>query len=145
MLGMGNVRVPSLIDIAEAVANLALSLALVFRWGIEGVAWGTFIPLVFVELLVFLPYACRQVDLRKRDLLQRTILPCLAPLVALWVFCEFVNRQGYPDGWLTLLSVAAAGGVVLLATGYPIVWLMQRGEHLVGRADLPVHVPSQQP
>ena len=51
MLGMGIVRVPSLIDIAEAVANLALSLALVFQWGIEGVAWGTFMPLVFVELL----------------------------------------------------------------------------------------------
>ena len=147
MLGMGIVRVPSLIDIAEAVANLALSLALVFQWGIEGVAWGTFMPLVFVELLVFLPYACRQVAVRKRDLLQRSILPCLAPLAALWVFCEFVHRRGYPDGWFTLLSVAAAGGVVLLATGYPIVWLMQQGQESspVGRAHYPVQVPSQQP
>jgi len=41
LLGMGIVRVPSLIDIAEAVVNLVLSLAFVFHWGIEGVAWGT--------------------------------------------------------------------------------------------------------
>ena len=126
LVGMGNVRVPSLIDIAEAVINLALSLTLVFRWGIEGVAWGTFIPLVFVELLIFMPYACRQVGIGKRELFQRSVLPCLIPLTSLWVFCEFVDRQGYPDGWLTLLSVAAAGGAVMLATGYPIVWLMQR-------------------
>ncbi len=151
MLGMGIVRVPALIDIAEAVVNLVLSLALVFRWGIEGVAWGTFVPLVTVELLVFLPYACRQVGVRKRELLQRSVLPCLPPLAALWAFCEFTNRQGYPDGWFTLLSVAAVGGVVLLATGYPIVWLMQRSERTpsdslaVGRAHLPVQVPSQQP
>ncbi len=147
MLGMGIVRVPSIIDIVEAIINLALSLVLVFRWGIEGVAWGTFIPLVFVELLVFLPYACRQVGVRKRDLLQRSILPCLVPLAALWVFCEFVRHQDYPDGWLTLLSVAAGGGVVLLATGYPIVWLMQRSQQspLVGRPFQAVPERSGQP
>ena len=150
MLGMGIARVPALIDIAEAIINLALSLTLVFRWGIEGVAWGTFLPLVFVELLVFLPYACRQVAVRKRDLLQRSILPCLAPLAALWVFCEFANHQDYPDGWLTLLGVAAAGGVVLLASGYPIVRMMSRTERTpsapptVGRAHLPVPSPNSQ-
>ena len=126
MVGMGIVRVPSLIDIFEAITNLILSLVLVFRWGIEGVAWGTFIPLVFVELLIFLPYACRQVGVRLRHLLQHAVLPCSVPLAALWAYCEFVNRQGYPDGWITLIAVAGAGGVILLATGYPVVWLKQR-------------------
>ena len=101
---------------------------LVFRWGIEGVAWGTFIPLVFIELFIFLPYACRQVGIRKRELFQHSILPCLFPLAALWAFCEVVSGQGYPVGWSTLLAVAGAGGVVLLITGYPIVWLMQRSK-----------------
>jgi len=126
MLGMGIVRVPSLIDIFEAVLNLVLSIVLVKRWGIEGVAWGTFIPLVFVELLVFLPYACRQVGIRKRALLQQSILPCLVPLAALWAYCEIVSRQNYPEGWITLLAIAGGGGVVLLVTGYPISGLMER-------------------
>ena len=126
MLGMGIVRVPSLIDIGEAVLNLVLSLVLVFRWGIEGVAWGTFIPLVFVELFVFLPYACRQVGIRKRDLLMHSIMPCLVPLAALWGYCEIVSRQHYPQRWTTLLVIAAAGGAVLLVTGYPIAWLKRR-------------------
>ena len=124
--GMGIVRIPSLIDISEAAINLLLSISLVFRWGIEGVAWGTFVPLVFVELFVFLPYACRQVGFRKRDLFTHSILPCLVPLAALWGYCEIISRQHYPPGWITLLCIAGGGGVVLLATGYPIVWLMQR-------------------
>ncbi len=130
MLGMGIVRIPALIDISEALINLVLSIVLVMHWGIEGVAWGTFIPLVFVELLVFLPYACRQVNLRKRDLLTHSILPCLVPLTALWAYCEIVSRQHYPDGWITLFAITGGGGIALVLAGAPVAWLMQRsGQH----------------
>ena len=129
MLGMGIVRVPALIDISEAVLNLILSIVLVMFWGIEGVAWGTFIPLVFVELLVFMPYACRQVNLRKRDLLTQSILPCLVPLAALWTYCEIVARQHYPDGWITLFAVTGGGGIALLLAGAPMLWVMQRNRN----------------
>lgn len=138
LLGMGIVRVPSLIDIAEAIMNLVLSLAFVFHWGIEGVAWGTFIPLVAIELLVFLPYACTAVGVRKRDLLAHAILPCLAPLAALWGYSHFVAKQGYPDGWITLIAIAAGGGGVLAAAGLPVLWLMKRETSPVGRTPLPV-------
>lgn len=138
LLGMGDVRVPSLIDIAEAVANLILSLALVFHWGSEGVAWGTFIPLVTIELLVFLPYACQAIGVRKRDLLAHAVLPCLVPLVALWGYSHVVSRQGYPDGWISLIAIAAGGGGVLAAAGLPVLWLMKREVRPVGRTPLPV-------
>lgn len=129
MLGMGIVRVPALIDIFEAAINLILSIVFVMYWGIEGVAWGTFIPLVFVELLIFMPYACKQVSLRKRDLLAHSILPCLVPLAALWVYCEIVARQQYPDGWITLFAITGGGGIVLLLSGAPVVRLIQRNRH----------------
>lgn len=138
LLGIGIVRVPSLIDIFEAIANLLLSLALVFHWGIEGVAWGTLIPLVIVELFVFLPYACNAVGVRKRDLLSHSVLPCLIPLAALWGYCEIVARQGYRDGWITLIAIAAVGGAVLGAAGLPILWLLKREESDVVATPLPV-------
>ena len=39
--------------IGEAVANFALSIILVRRIGIYGVAWGTTIPSVIVELFLW--------------------------------------------------------------------------------------------
>ena len=38
--------------IGEAVANLVLSVILVRKIGIYGVAWGTAIPSIFIELLL---------------------------------------------------------------------------------------------
>jgi len=51
-LGKHRILIPGLV--AEAVANVALSIALVRPLGILGVAWGTLIPNVFVNL-AYLP------------------------------------------------------------------------------------------
>jgi O-antigen/teichoic acid export membrane protein len=45
--------------IGEAAANLALSIILVRQIGIYGVAWGTAIPSVLVELLLWPRYICK--------------------------------------------------------------------------------------
>lgn len=124
--GMGQVRTQALIDILEAALNLILSVILVFQWGIEGVAWGTLIPLYLVELLIFLPYACREIGLRKRHLFLHAVAPSLLPLTALWGYCDWVARQGYSDRVLTLLSVTICGGTVLMVTAAPVYWWMNR-------------------
>jgi len=48
----------------EAAANLALSLWLVRRFGLVGVAWGTTIPLLLNKLLFVPVYTCRVIGLR---------------------------------------------------------------------------------
>lgn len=138
MVGMGIVKVPALIDIAEAVINLVLSLILVFHWGIEGVAWGTFFPLVVIELLVFLPFACQAIGIRKRDLLMNSIVPCLLPLLALWGYSHYVLQQAFPTGWVTLIAIAAGGAGVLGLTGLPALWLLRREPQEAEPAPLPV-------
>jgi len=47
----------------EAAANLALSIFLVRRIGIYGVAWGTTIPSLIIEVIYWPPYICHLVDI----------------------------------------------------------------------------------
>jgi O-antigen/teichoic acid export membrane protein len=49
--------------IGEGIANLALSIILVRRMGIYGVAWGTTIPSVIVELILWPRFICKLVEI----------------------------------------------------------------------------------
>jgi O-antigen/teichoic acid export membrane protein len=63
LLGTGRHRFVALVVLVEALANLALSLALVRRYGIVGVALGTAVPVLITNLFFLMPAACRQVGL----------------------------------------------------------------------------------
>jgi O-antigen/teichoic acid export membrane protein len=79
--GTGQVRVPAFIVAAEAVLNLVLSVVLAHEMGLDGVALGTLIAVVVVNLGVLYPYMCRQFGVPIRELsvtLARAHLPALA-------------------------------------------------------------------
>ena len=61
LLGTGHHRLVAFVSIGEAVANLVLSVILVRRFGILGVAIGTAVPVVFANVAILLPAACRQI------------------------------------------------------------------------------------
>jgi O-antigen/teichoic acid export membrane protein len=55
LMGRGKLRGLTVLTVVEAAVNLGLSIALIFPFGIYGVALGTAIPLVFFRGIVF-PY-----------------------------------------------------------------------------------------
>jgi O-antigen/teichoic acid export membrane protein len=61
--GMEKLKRTALWAIAEAAANLFLSVILVRHIGIYGVAWGTTIPSVIIEVFLWPTYVCRLVAL----------------------------------------------------------------------------------
>lgn len=67
--GMEKHKRVALWAIGEAVANLALSIILVRHIGINGVAWGTAIPSVLVEILLWPRYICKLLDIPVRTYL----------------------------------------------------------------------------
>jgi O-antigen/teichoic acid export membrane protein len=113
LLAMGRVRLPALLDVAEALANLGLSLVLVYSIGIIGVAWGTLVPMVIIELALLLPYSLRTIGAPARATLRQALLPALLPLSLLWAYCETVSRLDLPAGWVPILAITAGGGAVL--------------------------------
>ncbi len=116
LLGSGEVRIPAFIDLLEAAINLVLSLILVRTWGIVGVAIGTLIPLVMIELTVLLPYAMRRLHISRKALFTQIVGPALPSFLLLAAYCELVRSLELPAGWLSLLAITAGGGATLLLT-----------------------------
>jgi len=77
---------------AEAVANLVLSIVLVRRLGIYGVAWGTTIPSVVIELLLWPTFISQLVGIPVRRYLWQTWFRSALAIVPFAVACAVAER-----------------------------------------------------
>lgn len=121
LFGMGQVRLPALVHMAEAGVNLILSIILAQTMGVQGVAWGTSIPIIVFELGILVPLGLRQLGIPIVSVLRESLVPFLLPLLALWVYCDQLVRL-FPNhhNWPALVGITCGGGAVL-----GIVWLAQ--------------------
>lgn len=79
--GLHKHRPVALWSAVEAAANLCLSLLLVRRIGIEGVAWGTTIPALLIHVLFWPRYICRTLAMPLREYTwQSWIRPAMAAI-----------------------------------------------------------------
>lgn len=127
LLGSGEVRVPAFIDLLEAFINLVLSLLLVRSLGIVGVAIGTLIPLVLVELCLLLPFSMRRLHISGSTLLSQVVGPAIPSLLLLTIFSQLVFNLDLPANWPNLLMTTAGGGAILLVTRGAVQWLTRTG------------------
>jgi O-antigen/teichoic acid export membrane protein len=116
LYGTGRLRWFARLVMAEAVANLILSVLLVRPYGIEGVALGTAIPNVITNCVLAV-YLCRALGVSAGEYLRRSFLvPCAAALIpcALWLVIGYWSP---PTTWLALVSTGIFGviGYVFLA------------------------------
>lgn len=92
LYGIGRLKGFAAVTVAEAAANLALSLALIGPLGIVGVALGTAVPTT-VSAVVTILYVCRTVQLGTREYAWQALLePTLAAaaLALLWILLSSV-------------------------------------------------------
>jgi O-antigen/teichoic acid export membrane protein len=112
LLASGRQRLVAWTSLAEAVANLALSVLLGRRYGLLGVALGTAVPILIANLFVLMPAACRRLDIRVWAFVRATSGPALtAALPAIAVV--MVVRASFAAP--TLLAIALQGGAVTAA------------------------------
>lgn len=127
LFGSGHVRVPAVIYLCEAVANLSLSILLCRSYGIEGVAWGTTIPVVLFELCVLVPYALSRLQISLWRIVEEAMMPQTVPLLALLAYSITIAMHPWSHGdWLALLIVSVSG-VGILGLG---LWLRRALERL---------------
>lgn len=121
LFGIGDVRKPAKTYIIEAIFNFALSLTLIFSFGLSGVAIGTVIPLYLIELGILLPYALKKLEMNPRHFFSQAILPQVTPLAALLGYSMVVSmRITLTPNWFHMLAVAGGGAATLGAT-----WIIQ--------------------
>jgi O-antigen/teichoic acid export membrane protein len=90
VLGLGKHKPFAIWQTFEAIANLALSVYLVGKIGLMGVAWGTAIPSLFSQLVLWPRYVSKILDISlPRYIWQAWIRPALATapfgLMCLWI------------------------------------------------------------
>jgi O-antigen/teichoic acid export membrane protein len=115
--GAGEHRMLAFTNAGSALANVALSLLWIRRFGLVGQAYGTLIPVAAASVVILWPAACRRVGIRKMDAFRRAIWPTLWPVVPM-AMVVIPLRNALPA---QLSSVALAGAVG--AIGYLAVFL----------------------
>jgi O-antigen/teichoic acid export membrane protein len=105
--GSGRHKLVAWTNLAMGVTNVALSIYLVGRYGLVGVAVGTLIPVIFCAVFILNPAACRRVGLPIRRQVLHSILPALWPAVVMAVVMLYTERIS--GG--TLLAVGLQAGV----------------------------------
>jgi O-antigen/teichoic acid export membrane protein len=116
LLGTGRHRLVAFVSLFEALGNLGLSLILVRRYGILGVAIGTALPVAVANLFVLVPAACRQVGL---TVLEFSRLVATAPVVGALpaaLLLVILRRSLPPVSLPAILLEATVVGVVYLVS-----------------------------
>jgi len=113
--GAGRVRLAATVTITEALVNLVASLALAKPLGPAGVALGTLIGVVVVDLPMGLIFTSRAVAVPGSELWRRTIRPHVVP-VLVTVASLMVIRTHLPEGRTQVLGGAGLGVAIYLLT-----------------------------
>jgi O-antigen/teichoic acid export membrane protein len=114
LYGLGKIRWLARAVLLEALANLLLSVALAQPLGIEGVAWGTCIPSVVVNLFLA-AHTCQLLGIRVGDYLWRT---CAAPCTAAVLLAAFWRLGASmlpPATWMALFGLGLTGAGLYFA------------------------------
>ena len=119
LYGISKHKVLALFTSVEALANLILSLLLVRKFGMFGVALGTFLPMTIVKLFVQPFYVCHVLSVAYSDYLRPT-----GKTLALVAFCLVVpavlsSRFAVPD----YRGLATLGVVSTLSYAIPLLIL----------------------
>jgi O-antigen/teichoic acid export membrane protein len=119
LLGTGRHRLVAFVALGEALVNLVLSVLLVGRYGILGVAIGTAVPVIVANLFILLPAACRQVQVPVRDF-TRTVVAAPAACAVIAALAGVGLRSAFPPHSIPgiVLEGAVVGMSYLIA-----VWL----------------------
>ena len=100
VFGMEKLKPVALWAVGEAVSNLILSIVLVRQIGINGVAWGSAIPSVFCELILWPAYISKLVEIPVRTYLWQTWIRTGMAAIPFALGCVAVERYWHASNLL---------------------------------------------
>jgi O-antigen/teichoic acid export membrane protein len=119
LLASGRHKLVACTALTESLVNLVLSLVLVRRYGLVGVALGTAVPIVIGNLGILLPAVCRQLGMPVRRFVSDVATaPAIGAIPAIAV-CLLLRRTFGADSlWAIAIQAAVVG-----ATYAAAVWV----------------------
>ena len=117
--GAGEHRLVAWVNLGTGLVNALLSIALIKRFGLPGVAWGTLIPIAAAAMFILYPAACRRVGVPLSRAIVKSVVPALWPALAMAGLLA-ATRHISSGTLLAVAFQAAAGGVLYLALFFTI-------------------------
>src|SRR5262249_16739676 len=108
LYGTSRLRFFARLSLVEALINLVLSVILVQYCDLAGVALGTMVPNILMNLGL-LAYVCHTFHVPIREYLLRSFLPPLAPALLLIAFWLAAVSWIDLSGWMNLLTTGGLG------------------------------------
>jgi O-antigen/teichoic acid export membrane protein len=109
LYGLGKHRITATARVFEAAANITLSVILVKRYGLIGVAIGTLIPHAIVALFILPPTVRRLLSIPMKDYYVSTYGRPLIASLPFWGACVFIEHVLMPVRLLTFGGAVMAG------------------------------------
>lgn len=137
--GAGHHRLLAISNLSMALANLAISIVLVRRMGLVGVAFGTLIALGTVSIFVLFPAACRRVQLTVREAIAAAVWPPLWPAIVMAAFLALTRNLVSVNIAAIALQAIIAGllylvvFLVLAISSEERQWYITKAKRLVKR------------
>ena len=122
--GLNRMGSLALFSLVEAVANISLSLALVGRYGIEGVALGTAIPAFVVHAVLMPWWACKSHNMSLPFYLARVWIIPLVAGVGTWFLLRTLCPTHDAYGWWALIAAAIGSVLCYLVLSFGLTRLM---------------------
>jgi O-antigen/teichoic acid export membrane protein len=113
--GAGRHRMLAAANAAMAIANLALSLWWIRRFGLVGQAFGTLIPVGAVSIFVLWPAGCRRAGVGLAEAFHLAVWPAVWPL-SVMAAIVLPLRSVMPANFVSVALICAAGGLVYAFT-----------------------------
>jgi O-antigen/teichoic acid export membrane protein len=111
LLASARHRMLAIANLTEAVANVVLSIVLGKILGLIGIALGTVIPLLLVQLCWVAPYACRSLNISMRRLAELTIPAAISASIFL-VLSLTLEGTAASHGYIGIITAGAALTIV---------------------------------
>lgn len=114
--GIARHRIVASTALASGVANVGLSILLLPRLGLRGVALGTLIPTAIASLCVLMPFANRTIGVSWKTAFKEIWVPGLLPGLAAMAVLSFLHSGAdAPDivtlaSWIVITCFVYAGG-----------------------------------
>jgi O-antigen/teichoic acid export membrane protein len=108
--GAGQHRMLAFSNAGAALANVALSLWWIRRFGLVGQAFGTLLPVAVTSIFVLWPAACRRVGLTVADAFRTAVWPTLWPM-AVMAAVVVPLRDALPARLWSVAITGAAGAL----------------------------------
>jgi|GEM_PF-464231 len=128
--GISKHRILAYILAAEALANLGMSLALAKPYGIEGVAFGTMVPLILASAAIIF-YSCSLLKLKVRDYLGKAYTGTLLGICAAMAFVKMFPY--HPESYLELFALSGCTSLCFLIIAFPLT-LEREHREILGRS-----------